>query len=103
MTKLRQSIEAKVKKWDKVIRIAKSEKVALALFREKRRWLCQNDLFYLCCLTGNEEIKRLGNIFKDFCDEVSMLNWQVTRLGIYKSSENIFFSVKRGGGATARP
>ena len=96
MTKLRQSIEAKVKKWDEVIRIAKSEKVALALFREKRRWLCRNDLFYLCCLTGNEEIKRLGNVFKDFCDEVSMLNWQITRLGIHKPSEDMLTAQQAG-------
>ena len=87
MTILRQSIEAKVKKWDEVIRIAKSEKVAMELFREKRRWLCLNDLYYLCCITGNEEIKRLGEVFRDFCDEVSLMNWQVVRLGIHKPSD----------------
>src|SRR3990167_11370798 len=96
MTILRQSIEEKVKKWDEVIRVAKSEKVALALFREKKRWLCRNDLFYLCCLTGNEEIKRLGNIFRDFCDEVSMQSWQAVRLGIHEPSEDMLTAQQAG-------
>lgn len=87
MTPLRKAIEAKCEIWDNAIRMAKSEKVALTLLRDKRRWLCQNDLFYLCCFTGNEEIKRMGHIFKDFCDEVSLLNWQIVRLGIHKPSE----------------
>lgn len=89
MLKLREAIEAKCKKWDEAIRIAKSEKVAQALFRDKRRWLCRNDLFYLCGITGNDEIKRLSGVFRDFCDEVSLMNWQVVKLGLHNASEDM--------------
>lgn len=82
MTKLRQAINAKVRNFDRAIKAASSDKLALVLIREKKRWLCRNDLFYLCCLTGNHEIRRLESVFMDFCDEVSLMNWNIVRLGI---------------------
>ena len=87
MTKLRKAIEEKCKRWDNAIRMAKSEKVARLLFSDKKRWQCRNDLYHLCCVTGNKEIERLGGVFRDFCDEVSLMNWQVVRLGIHPASD----------------
>ena len=54
----------------------------MVLLREKKQWLCRNDLFYLCCLVGNHEIRRLRDVFEPFCDEVSLMNWRVVELGI---------------------
>ena len=79
MLKLRQSINAKITKYDEYIRVAKSEKVAEIVLRDKRRWLCRNDLFYLCCLMGNEEIKKYPEIYQPFCEEVSLMNWLLVR------------------------
>ena len=58
MLKLRQAIETKVSQFNEAIKSAKSENVALELLRDKKRFLCQNDLFYLCCLTQNYEIAK---------------------------------------------
>lgn len=89
MTKLRQAINDKVRSFDRAIKAASSDKIALALIREKKRWLCRNDLFYLCYLTGNHEIKKLPSVFQGFCDEVSLMNWRIVQLGIHSPSENM--------------
>ena len=87
MLKLRQSIEAKVKRYDEAIRLAHSDKVALTLLREKKRWLCRNDLLYLCCLTGHTKIGEMKDIFQPFCDEVSLMNWKILDVGMFKKGE----------------
>ena len=87
--KLRQSIQDKIVRFDQAIKGAISEKVGLRLIREKKRWLCLNDLFYLCCLTGNGKIRDWENFYKPFCDEVSMINWKIAELGIHAPSEEM--------------
>lgn len=84
MIKLRQVIENRVLKFDEAIKSAKSDNVALELLRDKKRFLCQNDLFYLCCLTGNEKIAQYPEYYIPFCDEVSLMNWKVVHLGMHK-------------------
>lgn len=89
MSKIRQSIEAKVRKFDQAIKASSSDKIALEILRDKKRWFCRNDLFYLCCLTGNHEIKKLRDVFEPFCDEVSLMNWKITKLGVQPPSEGM--------------
>lgn len=84
MLKLRQAINNKCVKFDEAIRSAKSENVALELLRDKRRFLCQNDLFFLCCFTGNEQIAKYPDYYRPFCDEVSLMNWKIIHLGMHK-------------------
>lgn len=84
MLKLRQSIDAKVLKFNEAIKSAKSERVALELLRDKRRFLARNDLFWLCCFVGNAEIAKYPEYYQPFCDEVSLLNWKVVQLGTHK-------------------
>ena len=86
--KLRKSIEEKVKKFDQAIREA-SPKVGMKLVRDKKRWLCRNDLFYLCCLTGNTKIEGWKSFYQPFCDEVSLMNWKVVHSGMHPPSEGM--------------
>lgn len=87
MIKLRQTIEEKVKKWDIAIGSASSEKIGLRLLRDKERWLCRNDLYYLATFTGhNKLIKRFH---KPLCDSISLVNWKLVHLGIMPASENM--------------
>lgn len=87
MLNLRQSIENKVKLFDEAIVSAKSDKIALEIQRDKKRFLCQNDLYYLCCLTGNEQIAKYPDYYKPFCDEVSLMNWQIVFLGMHRKND----------------
>ena len=96
MTVLRENIEKYSKRFDDEIRMAKSDKAAVEALREKKRWLCRNDLFYLCCMTGNFDIQKLESIFKDFCDEVRMMNWLIVDLDIQPPSVNML-SFKEAG------
>lgn len=89
MIRLRGSINNKVRSFDRAIKAASSDKIAFALLRDKKRWLCRNDLFYLCCLTGNHEIRKLPSVFQKFCDEVSLMNWNIVRLGIQPANEDM--------------
>ncbi|MEK7140315.1 MAG: hypothetical protein AAB815_00865 [Patescibacteria group bacterium] len=89
MSKLRESINAKVRLFDRAIKSASSDRIAIELLREKKRWLCRNDLFYLCCLTGNHEIRKLASVFEPFCDEVSLMNWNIVRLGIQPANKDM--------------
>ena len=84
MLKLRESIESKKSAFDEAIKSAKSDNVALELLRDKKRFLCQNDLFYLCCLTGNDQIARYPEYYREFCDEVSLMNWKIVNIGMHK-------------------
>lgn len=84
MLKLRQSIETKVKQFNEAIKSAKSENVALELLRDKKRFLAQNDLYWLCCFTGNTEIAKYPDYYQPFCDEVSLMNWKIVNLGMHK-------------------
>jgi hypothetical protein len=84
MLKLRQTIENKVLQFNEAIKTAKSENVALELLRDKRRFLAQNDLYWLCCFVGNAEIAKYPDYYKPFCDEVSLMNWKIVSLGMHK-------------------
>jgi len=86
---LRETIEKKIKIWDEMISSATYDKVALRLLRDKKRWLCRNDLFYLCCLVGCKEIEKYPEIYKPFCDEVSLQNWNVVKLGIHEPNSDL--------------
>lgn len=89
MIKLREVIDRQVIEWDKAIAGASTEKIGLRLLRDKKRWLCKNDLFYLCCLTGWSEIAKYPDFYKPFCDEVSLITWQVVKLNIHKPTEEL--------------
>lgn len=89
MLKIRESINKRRNAFDKAIRSASTDRVALALLRDKKRWLCRNDLFYLCAITGNHKIAALPSIFEQFCDEVSLMNWEIVRCGLHPASEGM--------------
>lgn len=89
MIYLRELINKKIEQFDQEIAGASTEKVALAIVRMKRRWLCRNDLYYLTCLCGNEEIAKYPEIYQPFCDEVSLMTYQVARLGIHKTNDDL--------------
>lgn len=84
MLKLRQTIENKVKQFNEAIKTAKSDNVALELLRDKKRFLAQNDLYWLCCFTKNDEIAKYPEYYQPFCDEVSLMNWKIVSLGMHK-------------------
>lgn len=73
--------------------MAKSEKVAQVLFRDKRRWQCRNDLFFLGNLLGFKLWKPgaingfVSPFHQDLCDKASLLNWQIVRYKIFSPSE----------------
>jgi len=89
MLKIRESINKRVKRFNEAIRSASNDRVAFQLLIDKKRWLCRNDLFYLCALTGNHKIKDLPSIFEPFCDEVSLQNFEIVRCGIHPASEGM--------------
>ena len=89
MIKIRESIERGKRIWDDAIKGAESDNVALELLRDKKRWLCRNDLFYLCEITGNEKVANLRTSLQPFADEVSLICWKVVQLGIYPRSEGM--------------
>lgn len=90
MIKLRESIDEKVKWWDEIIRKAKTAKVGLRILRDKNRWLCRNDLYFLGKVTGHfiwhpGEVKGFVERFhRDLCDKVSLMNWQIVNKGLMK-------------------
>lgn len=89
MIVLREAIEKKCNKFDEGIRSAKSQNVGMALLREKKKWLCHNDLFYLCKITGHNKIAELPDIYKPFCDDVSLMNWKILDLKIFPKNEDM--------------
>ena len=89
MLTLRKNIEKYSWRFDEEIRKTSSEKTALMILREKKRWLCRNDLYYLACLTGHSNIEKWPEIYMDFCDEVSLQNWRVIDLGLCKKNNDL--------------
>ena len=87
MLKLREAIQKKISLWDDLISKAKSDKVAMALLRDKRRWLCKNDLFYLGLLTGHT--KFVDPFHRYLCENVSLMNWQVVLNKIMPQTEDL--------------
>ena len=87
--RLRDIISVVCKKYDTAIRSAKSNRVALALLRDKKRYLCHYDLFYLGRITGHTfwkpgDIKGFVDPFhKDICDKVSLLSWQLVEYNLF--------------------
>lgn len=89
MIRIRKYINEVVKDYDKVIKKATSDRVALELLREKKRWLCRNDLFYLAGIVGNDKVVSRPEIFQEFCDEVSLISFNLVRLGVFGASEGM--------------
>lgn len=89
MIKLRDSIKLVCRLYDEAIGKASKEEVAIEILREKRRWMCRNDLFYLCKVTGNDKIVELPSIFEPFCDDVSLMNWAIVHYGMFGGSEGM--------------
>jgi len=79
MLKLRQAIEAKKKQFDLEIANTKSPKAAGVVLRLKKRWLCHNDLIYLASITRHKKIIEYEACYRDFCDEVSLMNWVIVK------------------------
>ncbi len=88
MLKLRQLIDDRCKQYDEAIAKVKSDKAGALLLRDKKRFLCQNDLFYLAKLTGHT--KMLDPFHRDLCELVSLMNWQLIAQGVMPQPENIF-------------
>lgn len=95
MLKLRNTINKWVKEWDEKILAASSDEEVVKLNTYKERWLCQNDLFYLGLLTGHilwtkGQVKGFVVPFhRDFCDKVSLMNWQIVHKGLMSQPENM--------------
>lgn len=87
MLKLRNSINTIRLRYENAIREAKGEAVAEELFIDMKRWLCRNDLYYLGKITGHS--KFIDPFHKDLCDKVSLMNWQIVRLGIMPPSQDM--------------
>lgn len=87
MIKLRESIIKSLEVFDKAIKQASTENVARALIRDKLRWRCRNDLFYLAEITKCDRIGKYPEFYQPFCDEVSLMTWQVVKIGMEKPSE----------------
>lgn len=87
MIKLRQAIENKSQLFDKKFLEAKNNVQAALILREKKRWLCKNDLYFLGTLTGHS--KFIEHFHKSFCDKVSLINWQVINKGLFKQPEDL--------------
>ncbi len=93
MIRIRQSIERRRVAYDGVIadaiRKGARDEVIAELIKEKERWLCRNDLFYLAEVTGNDLICKWGEFYRPFCDRVSLMNWRLVDLGIQGYSEDM--------------
>ena len=55
---------------------------------EYKRWLARNDLWYLTLITGHDKIAD-HSFYRDFCDEVSLMNWEVVKIGIVSYSRGM--------------
>ena len=85
MSKLRDQITLVSRMFDdEALRLHKAgeHKKGKMLFNDKDRWLCRNDLHYLCKITGHSEIAKYVDTYQPFCDEVSLMNWKVVKYGI---------------------
>jgi len=86
MIKLRETIEARKLMFDQEIAGAGSENIAVKILHDKRKFLCQNDLFYLCCLTGDDLIAKYPEYYRPICDEIALMNWQILHIKMHKMS-----------------
>jgi phage terminase large subunit-like protein len=86
---LRKNIEKFSYYFDEEIRRTKDEESAFKVLDEKKRWLCQNDLFYLACITGHDKIAQWPEIYRDFCDEVSLMTWRIVDLDLCKNNDSL--------------
>ena len=82
--KLRQSIENQVRLLDVAIEETHKKEDIDRLAYERVRWLCRNDLYFLGLFTGHN--KFIVPFHRDLCDKVSLMNWQIVRLGIMPPS-----------------
>lgn len=87
MTKLRKAITGRILEFDEVIASASNAVVGAKLVRDKKRWLCRNDLFFLGQVTGHT--KFIDPFHRDLCEKVSLMNWQIVNLGIMPPSEDM--------------
>ena len=88
-SKLRVTIQDKVKKYHQAIKMATMENVGVRFAREMKKWLCRNDLFYLLAITGHNRIAEMREVYQPFCDMVSLQTWKVVELGMYPASEGM--------------
>jgi hypothetical protein len=97
LIKLRQSIDEEVLRWNRIIASASNSRVGGMLVRDRNRWLCRNDLYYLGLMTGHIEWdgaagKSMGFVkrfHQPFCDVVSLMNWQVVGHGFFAPSDDL--------------
>jgi len=89
MITLRESINERIYLFDEDIRRSSSEKVAKDVLQEKKRWLCKNDLYFLACYTGHDNIAKWPEIYQSFCEEISLMTWRVVELGLCKTNEDL--------------
>ena len=78
-----------MKEYDEAVKKASTDRVAVELMRDKKRWLLRNDLFYLLCVTGHDKIAKWWEVYRPFCDEVSLQTWKVVEMGMHPPSENM--------------
>lgn len=90
--KIRFSINKHLEDWNARIQeaqtLGKSEEYLLGLNRLKNRWQARNDLYFLCKVCGQDKITdpRWRYYYEPFCDEVSLMNWQIIKLGLHPPS-----------------
>ncbi|KKN70042.1 hypothetical protein LCGC14_0434890 [marine sediment metagenome] len=94
MLRLRQSINDKIAKYEKVIKqclVDGKDRDAVLLDRDMKRWRCRNDLYYLAKITGenSDKITKYKSFYEPFCDKVSLQTWQVIRLELHKNNEDL--------------
>lgn len=89
MPKLRSLIEVKQKELEDRVKQARDPVVANQLVKELLRWRCRNDLLFLCGITGNDKITQYSDYYRDFCDEVSLMNWKIVQLGMHPPNEEM--------------
>jgi hypothetical protein len=87
MIRIRQSINRKIQLFDNIIKGA-DEKIADRVENDKIRWLCRNDLFFLSGVVGNDLISKYPEYYAPICDEVSLMNWLLIKIG-QKPSEDM--------------
>lgn len=95
MLRLREAIERRKKIFEDAAARSSTDKIGLQILRERNRFLCRNDLYYLgqvCGFTEWEPGKVAGFVrrfHRDFCDSVSLLNWKLISLGMFPPSQDM--------------
>lgn len=86
---IRSSIRRRCSEYLKEVNGAKSDKVAVEVLRDYKRWLCRNDLFYLLAVSGMDKIAADKGVYQPFCDEVSLICWKVVQSGVHSAPEGM--------------